>query len=203
MSAQQKIGVGVVGLKMGKQHLTGYLNSPRTEVRGVCDSDEGLLERISRSHNIPFATKDYQELIGRKDIGLISVATPDSFHREHCIKSLEAGKDVLCEKPLALTRQDCQEIITAVKRTGKKLMVGQVCRFAPGFVLAHDLIKKGAIGELFFAESEYAHDYLHVTGFGDWRKNKRDPVIGGGCHAIDLLRWICGEVKEVCAYGNH
>ena len=203
LKTQQKIGVGVIGVRMGKQHLLGYLDNPRAEVKGICDLDKDLLKETSKSYDIPFVTEDYQELVERKDIELISVATPDFFHREHCVKSLEAGKNVLCEKPLALTREDCQEIIDTVKRTKRKLMVGQVCRFAPGFVLAHDLIKKGTIGELFFAESEYAHDYLHVSGVGNWRKEKRDPVIGGGCHAIDLLRWICGEVKEVCAYGSH
>ncbi len=199
----KKIGVGVIGLRMGKEHLIGYLDNPRTEVKGICDPDKDLLKEVSKKYDIPFATEDYQKLIAKKDIELVSVASPDSFHREQSIRSLEAGKNVLCEKPLALTRDDCQKIIDAAKRTKRKLMVGQVCRFAPGFVLAHDLIKKGTIGELFFVESEYAHDYSRSSGAGGWRKRKRDPVIGGGCHAIDLLRWICGEVKEVCAYGNH
>jgi predicted dehydrogenase len=203
MSIQQKIGVGIIGLRMGRSHLESYVSNPRTEVKGICDLDDDLLGEISKSYNIPAADKDYRKILERGDIDLISVATPDLFHRDHCIKSLEAGKDVLCEKPLAVSRKDCREIIDAVKRTKKKLMVGQVCRFAPGFVFANDLIKKGVIGELFLAESEYAHDYQHLAGFGDWRKKKRDPVIGGGCHAIDLLRWICGDVEEVCAYGNH
>jgi predicted dehydrogenase len=85
-------------------------------------------------------------------------------------------------------------------------MVGQVCRFAPGFMMAKALIDKGAIGELFFIESEYAHDYSEVAGWKNWRKSReigRNGVIGGGCHAVDLLRWIGGDVAEVTALANH
>ena len=83
-------------------------------------------------------------------------------------------------------------------------MVGQVCRFSPGFALAKKLIERGDIGELFFVESEYAHNYKGIEGVGNWRKDpKRHPFIGGACHAVDLLRWIAGDIKEVFAYSNH
>jgi predicted dehydrogenase len=84
-------------------------------------------------------------------------------------------------------------------------MVGQVCRFAPGFVLAKRLVERGDIGELFFVESEYAHDYTHVGGIGGWRKDpavRREPFVGGACHAVDLLRWVAGEMVECFAYSN-
>jgi predicted dehydrogenase len=116
MSIQQKIGVGIIGLRMGRSHLESYVSNPRTEVKGICDLDDDLLGEISKSYNIPAADKDYRKILERGDIDLISVATPDLFHRDHCIKSLEAGKDVLCEKPLAVSREDCREIIDAVKR---------------------------------------------------------------------------------------
>jgi predicted dehydrogenase len=117
---------------------------------------------------------------------------------------LLSGKNVLCEKPLALNLEDCIEIIKAVKKSGKKFMIGQVCRFAPGFVLTKEIIESGEIGELFFVESEYAHDYRVAEGVGKWRKDpRREPFIGGGCHAVDLLRWIAGDPVEVFAYSNH
>jgi predicted dehydrogenase len=85
-------------------------------------------------------------------------------------------------------------------------MIGQVCRYAPAFKLTKKLIDEGQIGELFYVESEYAHDYSHAGGVGNWRKDPvklRHPVIGGGCHAIDLLRWITGDPYEVTAYANN
>ena len=114
------------------------------------------------------------------------------------------GCNVMCEKPMALFTEDCAEMIKASKESGKLLMVGQVCRYAPGFVKAKEMVEAGVIGDLFFAESEYAHDYKEVRGVDDWRVDKdREPVIGGACHAIDLLRWIAGDPVETSAYSNH
>jgi len=196
--------VGIIGLRMGKSHLIAYLQNPNTEVYGICDTDEETLKKIKDEFKIPFATTDYRELINIKDIEIISVASPDFFHREHSVSALLSGKNVLCEKPLALNLEDCIEIIKAVKKSGKKFMIGQVCRFAPGFVLTKEIIESGEIGELFFVESEYAHDYRVAEGVGKWRKDpRREPFIGGGCHAVDLLRWIAGDPVEVFAYSNH
>jgi predicted dehydrogenase len=199
-----KMKVGIIGLRMGKSHFIAYLQNPNTEVYGICDTDEETLKKIKDEFKIPFATTDYRELINIKDIEIISVASPDFFHREHSVSALLSGKNVLCEKPLALNLEDCIEIIKAVKKSGKKFMIGQVCRFAPGFVLTKEIIESGEIGELFFVESEYAHDYRVAEGVGKWRKDpRREPFIGGGCHAVDLLRWIAGDPVEVFAYSNH
>lgn len=194
---------GVIGLRMGKSHLIGYLQN-NVEVVGICDTDSVLLESIKKEFNIPFATTDYKELISIKDLDIVSVASPDYYHREQCVDSLMAGKNVICEKPLALNLEDCIEIIKAVRKSEKKFMIGQVCRFAPGFVLTRQIIDSGEIGQLFFVESEYAHDYRVAEGVGKWRKDpRRKPFIGGGCHAVDLLRWIKGDPVEVFAYSNH
>lgn len=194
---------GVIGLRMGRAHLVGYLQN-NIEVTGICDIDQVLLEKTKKEFNIPFATTDYRKLLEIKDIEIISVASPDYYHRQQCVDALLSGKNVLCEKPLALNLEDCIEIIRAERKSGKKFMVGQVCRFAPGFVLTKEIIDSGEIGELFFVESEYAHDYRVAEGVGKWRKDKRrKPFIGGGCHAVDLLRWIAGDPVEAFAYSNH
>jgi len=85
-------------------------------------------------------------------------------------------------------------------------MIGQVCRFAPGFVKTKELIDAGEVGELFLVESEYAHSYSKAGGVGNWRKDPiklREPFLGGGCHSVDLLRWIAGDAEETFVYSNH
>ena len=124
-------------------------------------------------------------------IDAVIIASPDQNHRQMILDSLNAGKHILCEKPLALTREDCGAIVEAVKKSDKKFMVGQICRYTPGFKQAKEIIESGAIGELTFVESEYAHDYSHIYAAGSWRSDPvRNGVVGGGCHAVDLLRWI-------------
>ena len=95
-----------------------------------------------------------------------------------------------------------EEIIKAERESGAKFMVGQICRFTPAFEKAKEIISSGQIGEIYFAESEYAHDY--GSFLETWRAEpERHGVIGGGCHAVDLLRWLAGDPKEVFAYGTH
>ena len=113
-------------------------------------------------------------------VDAISICTPSGMHADQAVAALEAGKHVLCEKPLALSVEDCKAMVAASKQYGKKLMVGQICRLAPSFVLAKELVDRGEIGEIFFMESEYAHDYAKKVG-PNWRfdpKSPRHPVTG-------------------------
>ncbi|MBN2312109.1 MAG: Gfo/Idh/MocA family oxidoreductase [Candidatus Hydrogenedentes bacterium] len=193
---------GVIGLRMGAAHAAAYARNPHTDLCVVCDVDEERAAAVAAEHGARAVT-DYRALI-EADVDIVSVASPDRLHPEHCIAALHAGKHVLCEKPLALTMDECRAIIAAADASGAVFMVGQVCRFAPGFVLAKSLIDDGLIGNLFLAESEYAHNYTHARGVGDWRVDPlRHPFVGGGCHAVDLVRWIAGNVAEVHAYANH
>jgi len=201
-----KLGAGVIGLRMGGEHLYAYANHPEVEVKGICDTDEEKLKELAEKYNVKFITQDYKELLDKKDIDIVSVATPDYLHAEQSIAALKSGKHVLCEKPMVPTLEDCQTIIEAAEKSECKFMVGQICRFAPGFQMTKKLIDEGRIGELFYVESEYAHDYRKVGGVGGWRKDPvkiREPFLGGGCHAVDLVRWIAGDVEETFAYANH
>jgi len=200
----QTIGVGVIGLRMGRSHLAGYARNPHTRIVGVCDVDETVLQACATEFGAELAVTDYRRLLDSPEIDLVSVASPDYFHSEQSVAAMEAGKDVLCEKPLTLTMEAANAIIDAVERTGRRFMIGQVCRFAPGFALAKRMVDRGDIGELYLVESEYAHHYGHARGVGDWRVDpRRDPFIGGGCHAVDLLRWVAGEAVEAHAFANH
>ena len=86
-------------------------------------------------------------------------------------------------------------------------MIGQIARFTPSFIIAKQYIDEGKIGDLYFVESEYAHDYLHMfeANPNNWRADPvRNGVVGGGCHAVDLLRWLVGsDPYEVYAHGTH
>lgn len=142
----------------------------------------------------------------KEGLDALIVVSPDQLHREMCVEALSLGLHVLCEKPLALTEEDAAAIRDAAAASDKKFMVGQICRYTPSFVKAKEIVESGKIGDLTFVESEYAHDYGHIYEDalrGTWRKDPlRNGVVGGGCHAIDLLRWIAGDVTEVCGISN-
>ena len=201
---EKKMNVGVIGLRMGKTHAKGVLLTEGACLYAVCDIDATLAEEVAKELGASHFYTDYRDMIADPALDAVIIASPDQEHRQMVIDSLDAGKHILCEKPLALTREDCEAITEAVKKSDRKFMVGQICRYTPGFMKAKELVEAGEIGELTFVESEYAHDYTHIYEQGTWRSDPaRNGVVGGGCHAVDLLRWIAGDPEEVMAYGVH
>jgi predicted dehydrogenase len=202
----KKIGFGVISASgMAQSHMLAIRDNANAELRAVCDIDEKKAEDAAQRFNVDKIYKDYRDLLKQTDIDAVVIVTPDQLHSEMTVAALEAGKHVLCEKPMALTSAGCKTMVdTASRHPELKLMIGQICRFTPGFVAAKKLIDAGEIGELFYAESEYAHDYEDIFKHGnEWRKDPlRHGYLGGGCHAVDLVRWIAGDPVEVMAYGN-
>lgn len=200
---EKKIVAANIGMKFGMCHVEGAM-SFGAEIAAICDSNEENLRFAGERYNIPEEKRitDYREIKKNPEINAVTVAVPDQLHKEISCELLCAGKNVLCEKPLALTREDLREIIKAEDESGCKFMVGQICRFTPSFIKAKEIIDAGILGDLYFVESEYAHDYMKLCD--TWRADPlRHGVIGGGCHAVDLLRWLAGDPVEVFAYGTH
>ncbi|MBR7094889.1 MAG: Gfo/Idh/MocA family oxidoreductase [Clostridia bacterium] len=202
--ADKKVRFAVVGVGgLGQGHLLGIVNnSDVAELACVCDNVEEIARKTGERYKVPYYV-DFYEMIKVGGFDCVILVTPDQIHREHAVAACEAGYHVLCEKPLAQSIEDCRLMVEAAEKYGKKFMTGQVCRKAPGFVKAKQLVDAGEIGELFFVESEYAHDYQFLKPL--WRKdpvNLRYSIIGGGCHAIDLLRWIAGDPSKVMALAN-
>ncbi len=200
----EKVRFAVVGVNgLGKAHIRGIIgNSDVAELACVCDNVESIGKPIAEQYGVPFY-QDFYEMLKVGGFDCVILVTPDQIHREHAVAASEAGYHVLCEKPLAQSMEDCQLMADAAVKAGKKFMTGQVCRKAPGFIKAKELVDAGEIGELYFVESEYAHDYQYMKPA--WRKdpvNLRYSIIGGGCHAIDLLRWIAGDPTKVMALAN-
>lgn len=204
----KKIRFAVAGIGgMGKTHIEGIKKNPLAELAAIFDINEEFAVKCAADNGLEKYYTDFDKMLAEEDIDALIVCTPDQVHRDYTVQALRAGKHVLCEKPMAQTLSDCREMVKAADETGMKLMIGQVCRKAPGFIKAKELVDSGYIGELFFVESEYAHDYSRIPGRGGWQWRTdpvllRHPVIGGGCHAIDLLRWIAGNPSEVFAYAN-
>ncbi|MEM3466562.1 MAG: Gfo/Idh/MocA family oxidoreductase [Candidatus Jordarchaeales archaeon] len=197
------IGVGVIGLGMGSSLLA--LNNRKDtglEVRGVCDVDEQKAKKYVEEFGIPFYTTDFRKLIQRKDIDVIGVYSPDYLHYEHCREALKAGKHVVCTKPLTDNFKDALDLVTLVRETGLKFMVGQTMRYEPQYAAVRRFFEDGEIGRIIFAEAHYVHDIRPVFELTPWRlEHPQDFMYGGMCHPIDVLRWFLGDVEEVHAYG--
>ncbi|MBR2500036.1 MAG: Gfo/Idh/MocA family oxidoreductase [Clostridia bacterium] len=201
----EKLRLGVIGAgAFSPCHLEGIANVKNAELLAICDINLDNAKQKAEEYHIESVYTDYNELLAREDIDAVTLPLPDQVHKEITIAALRAGKHVLCEKPMSLNLDECKEMVKVARECGKELMVGQVGRYTPAFIKAKKLLDEGAIGELFLIESEYAHDYSHIGGTGGWRVTpEREPIIGGGCHAVDLIRMIAGNPIEVFAMANN
>jgi predicted dehydrogenase len=189
---------------MGMNHLDAYISNPQCEVIAICDKNEDLLKQTATKHNIPMPVTDASKIFGDRRIKVVTIAVPDHFHAAYTIAALEAGHHVLCEKPMAPAVKECRDMVAASERTGRKLMIGQSYRYNPAYLVVKQAVERGEVGKLYFVESDYWNNLMAAQGVGGWRNDPRirHPFVGGS-HAMDLLRWVAGDVAEVSAIANH
>ena len=205
-----EIGVGLVGYRfMGRAHSNAYRQvgrffdlelSPR--MRAICGRDEAGVSEAATSLGWEGYETDYRRLLERDDIGLVDVATPGNTHHEIAIAALEAGKHVLCEKPLANTLDEAREMLDAARRAGTMNMVCFNYRRAPAVQLAKRLIDEGRLGDLRHWRAVYLQDFILDPEFPlIWRFRKEVAGSGAlgdlGAHLVDLAHFLIGRIAAV------
>lgn len=203
MKTKKDLGIGVIGIGMGASlTMINEDRASRLEVRGFAAPNPEKLKAVCAQNGVSFGTTDVGELVNRDDIDIIAVFSPDHLHYEHCVAALNAGKHVICTKPLVTNGEDARKLAKLVEDSGLVFVVGQTMRFDPPFVTAKRFHEDGDLGRTVVAEAHYAHDVRPVFEMTPWRLSvPQDFVYGGLCHPIDALRWFLGDVKKVQAFG--
>ncbi len=209
VSSVPTLGIGQVGYAfMGAAHTHAWRTAPRffdlpmrPELRALCGrSSVGVADAAERLGWQSTET-DWTQLLARSDIDLVDVCTPGDTHAEIAIAALEAGKHVLCEKPLANTVAEAQSMADAAERAaanGVRAMVGFTYRRVPAIVLARQLVREGRIGDIRHVRAQYLQDWLFdpLTPMA-WRLQKETAGSGAlgdiGAHIVDLTQFITGE----------
>jgi UDP-N-acetyl-2-amino-2-deoxyglucuronate dehydrogenase len=192
------IQFAVVGCgNIAKKHTE--LIQKKAFLAAVCDVVEDRANDFAYRYN----TKSYyniDDLLKKEnDIDVVVVASPNGFHAEHSIKSLEHGKHVLCEKPMALGAKQSRRMISAAERAGKKLFVVKQNRFNPPVVEVKKIIEKGKLGKIYSVQLNCFWNRNHEYYQNPW---KGTLDLDGGVlytqfsHFIDVLIWMIGDVKE-------
>ena len=135
---EKKLGAAVVAVKEGFRHWKAYLQCQDYNLLAVCDPDKEIIERRMQEKPIENVRicHDYKEILKMDDVDVVSVTSPDYYHAEQSIAFLEAGKNVICEKPMTLDLAEASAIAKAVRRTGKNFMIAHPTRYTPAFILA-------------------------------------------------------------------
>jgi predicted dehydrogenase len=205
-----EVGVGLVGYKfMGRVHSNAYHQVPRffdvdptPAMRAICGRDEEAVKAAAASLGWEDYETDYYRLLERDDINLVDISTPGDTHRDLALAALEAGKHVLCEKPLANTLSEAQEMMEAAGSAGTVTMICFNYRRAPAIQLAKRLIDEGRLGEIRHWRAVYLQDWALDPQLPlIWRFRREMAGSGSlgdlGAHLIDLAHFLVGSITEV------
>ncbi len=196
---------------MGMTHSNAFRNAGNwydlpcaVEMTAVCAKDtEVHLKAFADRFGWKSIETDWRKLVGREDIDLVSVATPGFLHKPMVLEAIRHGKHVLCEKPLANSLADANEMLDAAKKAGVRHCCGYSYRFTPAQALAKQLVQEGKIGRIYQVFVRYAQDWIVDPDFAMvWRFDKAlagSGALGDICaHSIDATRFITGlEFSEV------
>jgi predicted dehydrogenase len=215
---ERRLRIGVLGAGQIAQaaHFESCTKAVNADLYAICDVADDLRERMAITHGAQKTYNDYDMMLADPDLDAVIIATADAFHVPASIKALEAGKHVLCEKPIGVTVEECLVLKEAVEKSGKILQVGHMKRFDAGLQAAKSFISD-EMGELVALKAWYCdntHRYpmtdavqpLIVTS-ANARKPSQNPkadlrryyMLAHGCHLIDTARYLAGDIVSVHA----
>ncbi len=198
-----KLKIGIVGTgSISVAHIEAYLRNPHVELYAFCDINETQLAKMASLYNIHRTFTDVQKMLQLEELDAVSICTWNSAHAACSIAALEAGKHVLCEKPMAISAAEAEAMQAAAERNNRLLMIGFVRRFGNDCAILKDFIDAGSFGELYYAKASYLRRHGNPGGwFGDKSRSGGGPLIDLGVHVIDLVRYLMGNPKPVSVYG--
>ena len=197
--------IGAGGIADRRTIPEGIVLCEDAQLVALQDINHTVLSRVQEKYKVGTAYPRWEALLGDPKVQAVYIATPTTFHYEQVMAAAKAGKHVLCEKPLALTLEQCQDMVDACAKAGVLLGVNFMTRFHPCHQLLKQMIEAGDLGKLVFGRAELTCWYPPIP-----KAFRQDPTLGGGGsfidmgnHCVDLLEQFFGRVVEVnCFTGN-
>ncbi len=199
----KRIRVGLVGAGWPSwQHMKGYKKLEDVEVAALSDINEERLNQVADEYAVPKRYVSYEEMLKKENLDAVSVCTPNSLHAPVAIAVMEAGANVLCEKPMAATLEQARNMLKVRDKTGAVFMMGYMRRFGAEPQLLKRYIAEGRLGEVYFGRT-WTRRRRGIPGMGGWFTQKKlsggGVLIDMGVHLLDLTLWLMGypDVAEV------
>ena len=205
--------VKIAMLSFAHVHAEGYAKAveenPNAEIIAVWDEEEYGGKQAAERRNVPFYS-DLDEVLSLDELDGVVVNAPTSMHPEVMIASAKAGKHIFTEKALAITVDECDQIIEAVNAADIKFTISLPSRCSPDILLAKKAVDDGILGDITFGRGRVAHSAALDKWFSGSSWWFADPVRAGGgalfdlgCHRVDVIRWLMGEPKSVISKINN
>jgi len=198
--------VGLIGCGgIGRVHLSAYQKIPYARVIAVADVDKKRAMEAARQVNAKAIYEDYVKMLKRTDIDMVDICLPVYLHPKAVIDAAEAGKHVLCEKPICTNLKDADEMIAATRRADVKFMIAFMYRFEPFFIKIKQYIEDGTLGRplLMWLTNVWRPKFMDPDSTKKWVADKTRSggmLVEHVCHWIDLFRWWSGEAESVFAH---
>ncbi len=207
-SPNDSVSVAVIGLGNRGAHLLRHvLNVPGVRIVALCDIDEERLgaaekQAAGKGHS-PVTYRDFRKMLDeRKDIDAVLIATPVDTHKGISIAALEVGKHVYCEKPMAVTPEDAQLMVTAAKSAKGIFQIGFQLRHDPNRRASVDFIHKGGLGRVLYLHGmRHTNDLPRRTLWYFDRTRSGDNIVEQACHILDIFVWVIGK-PPLRAFGS-
>lgn len=203
MSDTKKIKIGVIGTgSISNEHISAYLKNPNVELYAFCDIDAERVKTMAEKYKVEKTFTDMNEMLKLEEIDAVSVCTWNAAHMPCAVAALNAGKHVLCEKPMATTADEARLMKEAAEKNNKLLMIGFVRRYGNDCKILKDFISTDYFGDIYYTKATYLRRNGNPGGwFGDKSLSAGGPLIDLGVHVIDLVRYLLGNPKPVSIYG--
>ncbi len=203
-----KTGIGIIGSGEMGRAVAKPVATEATRIRAVYDPDpESIIEARKAFGDEFVVTESLHELLDRNDIDWVMIASWNKFHAEQTIAAFKAGKHVFCQKPLAITLDQCLAMRKAWQASGKQFVIGFNLRYSPHYRKVKELLESGVVGDIISFEFNETLDFNH-GGFimGDWRRlreNAGTHLLEKCCHDIDLTNWMVdSRARRVASFGG-
>ncbi|MCY9665495.1 Gfo/Idh/MocA family oxidoreductase [Paenibacillus alginolyticus] len=199
-----KVRIAVIGAgSISEMHLKSYQNNPDAELYAICDLNEERAKAKAEKYGITRIYTDYKELLADPGIDAVSICTWNNSHAPISIAALDAGKNVLTEKPLCMTVNEARAVEEAVRHSGKTLQVGFVRRYASNTRIIKSFLENDELGEIYYAKASCIRRLGNPGGwFSDVERSGGGPLIDVGVHVIDLCWYLMGRPKVKSVSGN-
>ncbi|MDI3312320.1 MAG: Gfo/Idh/MocA family oxidoreductase, partial [Thermoanaerobacterium sp.] len=184
-------------------HMASYKKLSNVEIVANCDINKERAKKFAEQYGISRTYTDYNEMLKNEELDGVNVCTWNNVHAQATIAALNAGVNVLCEKPLALNAKQAEEMVEAARKNNKLIMVGFVRRFGMNTKVLHDRISQGKLGQIYYAKTGCIRRVGNPGGwFSDKKRSGGGPLIDLGVHMIDLARYLMGKPKAVSVIGS-
>lgn len=202
----RKIKVGHIGLgRLGRRHAYNLSSKLQmAELTALCDADENLLNEMADKFGVSGRYRDFEEMVMNAEIEVVSISSPSALHCSQIKFALQNGKQVFCEKPIAVTMEDCDYLCRlSVKYPDQILMPGFMRRYDPSYMEAKERVERGEIGKPFMVRSYSQDPVRDIGGAIEYAPHSGGEFLDMCVHDIDLCRWFLeAEPVEVYAIGG-